>query len=622
MVFDAWKRRPDQGSLSRLLESVEPRVERICRKILKDPHDAEEAKQEVLLEIASGLDTVVDASHFDRWVGKVAFRTALDRRRMRLRRIAREQEAAGRVPNGATRDDALHESMSRLDEGDRELLIERYFDRRTLREMGERRGISAVAARKRLAGAQDRLKRMLGSGIVLVFGASAVKAKTAAVLAVVLIPLLLLGGGAWIAAERERKSTQLVIAPTSVGRNLEASVSESKSVAAVEAPSPGPSAPTAERRRQWTLEKLREYGAVNQDFQENGRVRGWRVDPAPLPGDPQARTPLEKTELELIGENLFVRLTRLRAELEEHANGSASGQPWALFDPMTCLEFLKTPDGLFARSSLLDVIRPSMEPEIVAEDSPSGPLLDAVLPYAHGSSQDRQFLLFLTKRFKVANQAIGDSYFLLLNDPIRSVRWEALASMVEHSGKGNLKSTFTSHVPVLLQLALEGEGNRFSTRDRWSGDESYVKKCAFEILAIVESPEIDEFLVQQMEAGGLQHAQTLSARAPRVFTSHAPRAAAVVRRLIDASTAETSPYWTVWLCAHLPVAEGVDSLRYLGARLPRGDHEAAAGLESIIGRIEHGEGAGMIKDMEKLRYSVGGKDFLSTFPKLSSPTSN
>src|SRR5262245_62078882 len=151
MDFDTWKRRPNPGSLSRLIESVEPRVERVCRKILKDPHDGEEAKQEVLLEIASGLGAIVDGAHFDRWVGKVAFHTALDRRRMRLRRIAREHEAAGRVPNGTTRDDELHEGMSRLDEGDRELLIERYFDRRTLREMGQRRGISAVAARKRLA---------------------------------------------------------------------------------------------------------------------------------------------------------------------------------------------------------------------------------------------------------------------------------------------------------------------------------------------------------------------------------------------------------------------------------------------------------------------------------------
>ena len=165
MDFDGWKRRPDQASLSSLLESVEPRVERICRRILRDPHDAEEAKQEVLLEIAKGIGAVVDGAHFDRWVGRVAFRSAVDRLRARRRRIAREHEAAGRVPSGQERDEELHEAMSHLEEEDRDLIIERYFDRRTLREMGERRGISAVAVRKRIAAAHERLKRKFGGAM-------------------------------------------------------------------------------------------------------------------------------------------------------------------------------------------------------------------------------------------------------------------------------------------------------------------------------------------------------------------------------------------------------------------------------------------------------------------------
>ena len=73
MDFDGWKRRPDKVTLSALLESVEPRVDRICRRILRDPHDAEEAKQEVLLEITSGLDAISDDEHFDRWVGRVGY---------------------------------------------------------------------------------------------------------------------------------------------------------------------------------------------------------------------------------------------------------------------------------------------------------------------------------------------------------------------------------------------------------------------------------------------------------------------------------------------------------------------------------------------------------------------
>src|SRR5258705_5366543 len=98
--FDAWKRHPGPGTLAPLLEATQDRVFNICFQVLRHRQDAEEAKQEVLLEIASGIASVADAAHFERWVGKVAFRTALDRRRMRLRRSAHENHAAGRAPNG------------------------------------------------------------------------------------------------------------------------------------------------------------------------------------------------------------------------------------------------------------------------------------------------------------------------------------------------------------------------------------------------------------------------------------------------------------------------------------------------------------------------------------------
>ncbi|HKS17270.1 MAG TPA: sigma-70 family RNA polymerase sigma factor [Planctomycetota bacterium] len=609
--FAAWKARPGRPTLVAVLEASQGRVLAICHEILRHRHDAEEAAQETLLEIVLGIDGVRDADHFERWLTTVATRTALDRKKSRRRRKEREIRAV--AANNSEPYRGLHDAIARLPDEDRELINDRYFDKKTFEEMGRQRGLSDVGVRKRIEKAHGRLKRMLGSGIVLVIGASAVKAKTAAILAVVLIPLLLLGGGVWMAAGR--KHAQVVIAPAGGGGNHGASVSESNAVSAVEAPSAGPPVPTAERRRQWTLEKLREYGVTFREFDKVGR--GLVVDVTPLGGNP---TP--PSEAALRREQVVQDEARLRQVLEEHARGRALGESWALFDPETCLEFIKTPDGLLARSALLAVIRPSMEAEISTEDSPVGPLLEGVLPYAHGSSQDKYFLLYLTKYFKVVNQAIGDVYFQLLNDPNRSVRQEALASMSEQSVKGNLKATFTTHVALLLQMAVEGEGNRFSTRDRFPGDEERVKNGAFQLLTGVGTPEIDEFLVQRMEGGELQHVQWLSISAPRVFRSHATRAAVVVRRMIDASTEQVQRYWAVRFSAQLPIADGVECLKYLGARLPAGNHDASAGLESIIARIERGDGAAMVKEMEKLRDNFWGKDFLSTFPKLSSPTAN
>jgi DNA-directed RNA polymerase specialized sigma24 family protein len=92
--FAAWKQRPDGTTLAALLEIHLGRIQAICRAVLRDPHDAEEAAQESLLKMAAGLDRVADAGHFERWSATVAIRTAIDFKRSRARRRSHEALAA------------------------------------------------------------------------------------------------------------------------------------------------------------------------------------------------------------------------------------------------------------------------------------------------------------------------------------------------------------------------------------------------------------------------------------------------------------------------------------------------------------------------------------------------
>jgi len=62
---------------------------------------------------------------------------------------------------------ALFEAMERLGDGDRALLMDHYFEKVPLEELGARRGISAVAIWKRIDRARETLKRaLLGAGFV------------------------------------------------------------------------------------------------------------------------------------------------------------------------------------------------------------------------------------------------------------------------------------------------------------------------------------------------------------------------------------------------------------------------------------------------------------------------
>src|SRR5262245_56217715 len=148
--FETWRANPGRETLVALLEASQGRLLRICLTVLADRHEAEEAVQETLLKIMAGLDEVADHEHYERWSGRIAQRTALDRRRSNKRRQVREftgarREQAPRVSGG------LQDALALLAQEDRDLITERYFERRTFEEMGRRRGVSDVAVRKRVS---------------------------------------------------------------------------------------------------------------------------------------------------------------------------------------------------------------------------------------------------------------------------------------------------------------------------------------------------------------------------------------------------------------------------------------------------------------------------------------
>lgn len=80
--------RGDQEALHELLAEIQPRVRRICGRMLLYPEDAEEAAQDALLLVSTRIHTFAGRSRFTTWLHAVASNSARSTYRTLKRRSA------------------------------------------------------------------------------------------------------------------------------------------------------------------------------------------------------------------------------------------------------------------------------------------------------------------------------------------------------------------------------------------------------------------------------------------------------------------------------------------------------------------------------------------------------
>src|SRR6185295_15692359 len=157
---------------------------------VRSPQLAEEVAQSVFTDLArnaAGLkpDTILTA-----WLYEVTRRTAIDVVRAEARRQLREKIAVEMNAMNANAADwtqiepLLDDAMHALDDTDRTAVLLRFFENKSLREVGQTLGISDEAAQKRVSRAVERLREFFAKrgvtvgaqGLVVVISANAVQA--------------------------------------------------------------------------------------------------------------------------------------------------------------------------------------------------------------------------------------------------------------------------------------------------------------------------------------------------------------------------------------------------------------------------------------------------------------
>src|SRR5438105_4529843 len=89
-LLDAFAQRRDAPSFEALVRRHGPMVLGVCRRVLRDAHDAEDAFQATFLVLVRRAAAVPRAS-VGNWLYGVAYRTTLSARRAAARRRARER---------------------------------------------------------------------------------------------------------------------------------------------------------------------------------------------------------------------------------------------------------------------------------------------------------------------------------------------------------------------------------------------------------------------------------------------------------------------------------------------------------------------------------------------------
>ena len=167
--------RGDEAAFSALYDELAPRVFGLCRRVLRDPAQAEEVAQEALLEVwrtASRYDPAKGSAAS--WALTIAHRRAVDRVRSEQASTERERRlATEEVPY----DDVVEEATARLErqqvrrclgsltELQREAITLAYYQGYSYREVAERLDTGLPTVKTRMRDGLIRLRDCLGVAV-------------------------------------------------------------------------------------------------------------------------------------------------------------------------------------------------------------------------------------------------------------------------------------------------------------------------------------------------------------------------------------------------------------------------------------------------------------------------
>jgi RNA polymerase sigma factor (sigma-70 family) len=189
----------DEAAFEALVRRHGPMVLGVCRRVLRDPQDSEDAFQATFLVLVRKAASIAQRELLGNWLYGVAYRIALDARARAMRRRARERQVC-HMPEPVETEvrDSMHDLGPLLDQ-ELNRLPDRYrlpivlcdLEGRTRRDVARQFGIPVGTLSGRLTTARAMLaKRLARRGLVISGGALTAALTQASASACVPSPLL------------------------------------------------------------------------------------------------------------------------------------------------------------------------------------------------------------------------------------------------------------------------------------------------------------------------------------------------------------------------------------------------------------------------------------------------
>ena len=191
-LLGAWAESRSEPAFAELVRRHVDLVYSATLRMVCDSHLAKDVTQSVFVALAKDAARITDRRVLSGWLHRTAHNIAAQSVRTDVRRRSREQEAVAMNQLLATETDApwehiaphLDTALGELSEPGRDAVLLRYFENKSLREVGQALGMSDDAAQKRVSRAVERLREFFvkrgitvgASGLVAVITANAVQA--------------------------------------------------------------------------------------------------------------------------------------------------------------------------------------------------------------------------------------------------------------------------------------------------------------------------------------------------------------------------------------------------------------------------------------------------------------
>ncbi|MBN9693972.1 MAG: sigma-70 family RNA polymerase sigma factor [Verrucomicrobia bacterium] len=171
-LLDEFRRRRSEAAFAALVQRYSGLVFSTAQRRVGDIALAEDVAQAVFLRLARRPPEVHSEAELAGWLHQTTLHASIDHWRTESRRRARETAASTMVnPSLDSADQIdwtelaphLDEAVHQLPEPDRQAVLLRFFEGRSMRELGESLGVSEAAAKMRVSRALEKLRQILAA---------------------------------------------------------------------------------------------------------------------------------------------------------------------------------------------------------------------------------------------------------------------------------------------------------------------------------------------------------------------------------------------------------------------------------------------------------------------------